>query len=109
MDRDHHSGTPTEVALMSVEDLELRPSDRPAIVAVDGRIEIVADHRIIDEGWLRVRDRDGGVRKFPPSSITEVEHLDPRIVENQNGDRTKRVVEGCTAELEFLAGVTTGA
>lgn len=91
-----------------VDDLELEATDRPAIVGLDdSSTELVADHRLLDCGWLRVRDRDDTVRKYPPTSVTEVQPLETEAVEHEDGRRTKRIVEDCTPEMEFLAGVTS--
>jgi len=109
VDLDGGPRAPTEVGLMSLVDgLELRASDSPAIVALEGgRTEIVTDHRIVKEGWLRVRDRGGVRRMFPPGMIEEVQLLETEIVEGDGGRRRKRIVEDCTPEMEFLAGATS--
>lgn len=85
-----------------LEDVELTATDRPAIITLeDGLHEIVIDHKIITNGWLRVRDRDDTVRKYPPAAVVEVRPIETQKVER--GGREVYVVDDDAAVLEYVA------
>ena len=59
---------------------ELDPEDlpeycSPAWVHFADSSLLVADHAILDTGWLRVRCWDDTVRKFPPQQVDSVESV----------------------------------
>jgi len=70
--------------------------ERPALVEVTEQGAVyVADARVRDNGWLRVKEWDGRVAKVPPHRVVtvryvETEHYGER---RSDGSRPKRIAE----------------
>ena len=88
--------------------IELDRDDDPAVVRLDdGLTEIVADHQVIDSGWLCVQDREGTIRKYPPSMVREVRPVETTVVTGEGGQNVyKLVLSG--PETDFLNAVMGG-
>lgn len=71
-------------------------NERPALVEVTEQGTVyVADARVRDNGWLRVREWDGQVAYVPPHRVMTVRRVETERygATNANGMKSKRVAD----------------